>query len=408
MPYNNAPIARPDEVTGSSALPLARIKKIIGQDDDIAQCSNSAAFAISVATEEFIRYLTQRAHDVAKAERKPRRHLAYKDIATAVSRHDNLEFLSQMVPKTTTMRQLRAEKASKEKAEAKGASGANGVNGEAPISVLATPTAPDPPLSPLSPSQNLTMAPAPSSASSAVRSWTRHALPAAARSSRLNARPAASLIAPNASQRRHRASAVGSASQSTFNTAADGGVDTTKIPSFKAYRSKAAEVSNRTFQYFMVGTMGLLTAVGAKATVQDFLVNMSASADVLAQAKVEVDLSTIPEGKNVIIKWRGKPVFIRHRTADEIQEAESVDISILRDPQTDEERVKKPEWLVMLGVCTHLGCVPIGEAGDFGGWFCPCHGSHYDISGRVRRGPAPLNLEVPQYDFPEESTLVIG
>ncbi|RMZ84705.1 hypothetical protein DV737_g901, partial [Chaetothyriales sp. CBS 132003] len=444
MPYNNAPIARPDEVTGSSALPLARIKKIISQDDDIAQCSNSAAFAISVATEEFIRYLTQRAHDVAKAERKPRRHLAYKDIATAVSRHDNLEFLSQMVPKTTTMKQLRAEKASKERAAAKGASGANGMNGDAvtgtagtgaerseqarrvecgrelyecqPISVLATPTAPDPPLPPLPPSlpplprsPNLTMAPAPSSASSAVRSWTRHALPAAARSSRVGARPAASLlIGPNASQRRHRASAVGSASQSTFDTAADGGVDTTKIPSFKAYRSKSAEVSNRTFQYFMVGTMGLMTAVGAKATVQDFLVNMSASADVLAQAKVEVDLSTIPEGKNVIIKWRGKPVFIRHRTPDEIQEAESVDISSLRDPQSDQDRVKKPEWLVMLGVCTHLGCVPIGEAGDFGGWFCPCHGSHYDISGRVRKGPAPLNLEVPQYDFPEESSLVIG
>ncbi|RMZ75927.1 hypothetical protein DV738_g5215, partial [Chaetothyriales sp. CBS 135597] len=130
MPYNNTPIARPDEVTGSSALPLARIKKIIAQDDDIAQCSNSAAFAISVATEEFIRYLTQRAHDVAKAERKPRRHLAYKDVATAVSRHDNLEFLSQMVPKTTTMKQLKAEKASKNRAEAKRASSANGVNGD--------------------------------------------------------------------------------------------------------------------------------------------------------------------------------------------------------------------------------------------------------------------------------------
>ncbi|RMZ75926.1 hypothetical protein DV738_g5214, partial [Chaetothyriales sp. CBS 135597] len=252
------------------------------------------------------------------------------------------------------------------------------------------------------------MASAPSSASSAVRSWTRHALPAAARSSRVGARPAASLIAPNANQRRHRASAVGPTSQSTFNASASSPVDTTKIPSFKAYRSKAAEVSNRTFQYFVVGTMGLLTAVGAKATVQDFLVNMSASADVLAQAKVEIDLSSIPEGKNVIIKWRGKPVFIRHRTADEIQEAESVDISTLRDPQTDESRVKKPEWLVMLGVCTHLGCVPIGEAGDFGGWFCPCHGSHYDISGRIRKGPAPLNLEVPEYDFPEEDKLVIG
>lgn len=172
--------------------------------------------------------------------------------------------------------------------------------------------------------------------------------------------------------------------------------------------SKSSETTNRVFQYFMVGSMGLLTAAGAKATVQDFLVNMSASADVLAMAKVEVDLASIPEGKNVIIKWRGKPVFIRHRTEAEIKQAEDVKVESLRDPQPDSERVKKPEWLIMLGVCTHLGCVPIGEAGDFGGWFCPCHGSHYDISGRVRKGPAPLNLEVPEYDFPEDDKLVIG
>merc|ERR1712000_770478 len=141
-----------------------------------------------------------------------------------------------------------------------------------------------------------------------------------------------------------------------------------KIPDFSNYRSKSNTNSNLLFQYFMVGTMGALTAAGAKATVQDFLVNMSASADVLAMAKVEA----------------------------------------LRDPQKDEDRVKKPEWLIMVGVCTHLGCVPIGEAGDFGGWFCPCHGSHYDISGRIRRGPAPLNLEIPEYDFADENALVIG
>ncbi|KAG7107571.1 Cytochrome b-c1 complex subunit Rieske like protein [Verticillium longisporum] len=139
-----------------------------------------------------------------------------------------------------------------------------------------------------------------------------------------------------------------------------------------------------------------------------FLVNMSASADVLAMAKVEVDLSAIPEGKNVVIKWRGKPVFVRHRTQAEIDEANKINVASLRDPQNDSDRVKQPEWLVMLGVCTHLGCVPIGEAGDYGGWFCPCHGSHYDISGRIRKGPAPLNLEVPEYDFPEEGKLVIG
>ncbi len=119
----------------------------------------------------------------------------------------------------------------------------------------------------------------------------------------------------------------------------------------------------------MVGSLGVLSASMAKSSVSEFLVTMSASADVLALAKVEVELANIPEGKNVIIKWRGKPVFIRHRTQSEIEEARSEDWKSFRDPQSDEERVKKPEWLVMLGVCTHLGCVPIGEAGDYGGWY---------------------------------------
>ncbi|GAO17775.1 uncharacterized protein UV8b_04153 [Ustilaginoidea virens] len=194
--------------------------------------------------------------------------------------------------------------------------------------------------------------------------------------------------------------------QSPFKMGSDKG---SSIPDFGKYMSSSkGENKNKLFSYFMVGTMGALSAAGAKSTVQEFLVNMSASADVLAMAKVEVDLNAIPEGKNVIIKWRGKPVFIRHRTQDEIDAANKVNVSSLRDPQTDDERVKQPEWLVMLGVCTHLGCVPIGEAGDFGGWFCPCHGSHYDISGRIRKGPAPLNLEIPEYDFPEEGKLVIG
>ncbi|RDA95129.1 hypothetical protein CP533_2168 [Ophiocordyceps camponoti-saundersi (nom. inval.)] len=184
--------------------------------------------------------------------------------------------------------------------------------------------------------------------------------------------------------------------------------DRTKIPDFGKYVSSKGEGSNKLISYFMVGVMGAMTAAGAKSTVQEFLVNMSASADILAMAKVEVDLNAIPEGKNVIIKWRGKPVFIRHRTEAEIEQANKVNVTSLRDPQSDDERVKKPEWLVMLGVCTHLGCVPIGEAGDYGGWFCPCHGSHYDISGRIRKGPAPLNLEIPEYDFPEEGKLVVG
>ncbi|KAI0132642.1 putative ubiquinol-cytochrome C reductase iron-sulfur subunit [Xylariales sp. AK1849] len=181
-----------------------------------------------------------------------------------------------------------------------------------------------------------------------------------------------------------------------------------KIPDWSHYANTSSYNTNNLLGYFMVGTMGAITAAGAKSTVQEFLKNMSASADVLAMAKVEVDLNAIPEGKNVIIKWRGKPVFIRHRTDSEIEEANKTDIKVLRDPQTDEDRVQKPEWLVMLGVCTHLGCVPIGEAGDFGGWFCPCHGSHYDISGRIRKGPAPLNLEIPAYEFPEDDKLIIG
>lgn len=166
---------------------------------------------------------------------------------------------------------------------------------------------------------------------------------------------------------------------------------------------------SRSFAYFMVGSLGLLSSAGAKSTVETFVSSMSASADVLAMAKVEVNLAAIPEGKNVVVKWQGKPVFIRHRTAHEIQEANAVDMSALKDPQTDADRVKDPQWLIMLGICTHLGCVPIGEAGDFGGWFCPCHGSHYDISGRIRKGPAPLNLEIPEYEFEEgETKLIVG
>ncbi|CAO3589423.1 unnamed protein product [Absidia cylindrospora] len=183
---------------------------------------------------------------------------------------------------------------------------------------------------------------------------------------------------------------------------------TTNVPDFSKYKKgNSSADASRSFAYMMVGTTALVSAAGAQATVSDFLANMSASADVLALAKAEVELASIPEGKNVTIKWRGKPVFIRHRTQDEIAEANTVNVQELRDPQQDAERVKQPEWLVMLGVCTHLGCVPIGEAGDYGGWYCPCHGSHYDISGRIRKGPAPLNLEIPEYNF-QEDKLIIG
>lgn len=166
----------------------------------------------------------------------------------------------------------------------------------------------------------------------------------------------------------------------------------------------------RNFLYLATGGFA---AVGGGAALWPFIHSMNPSADVLALASTEVDISSIEVGQAITVKWRGKPVFIRRRTAEEIEAAVNVDVSTLPDPQPDEERVQTAEWLVLVGVCTHLGCVPIGQKatdvrGDFGGWFCPCHGSHYDTSGRVRKGPAPLNLEVPDYIFLDDNTLRIG
>lgn len=134
---------------------------------------------------------------------------------------------------------------------------------------------------------------------------------------------------------------------------------------------------------------------------------MAASADVLALASAEFDVGAISEGTTITVKWRGKPIFIRHRTDAEIAKEAAVNVSALRDQQTDAERAADPKWLIVLGICTHLGCVPISGAGEYNGWFCPCHGSHYDVSGRIRKGPAPLNLEIPPYTL-EGTTLVIG
>lgn len=167
-------------------------------------------------------------------------------------------------------------------------------------------------------------------------------------------------------------------------------------------------MGRRAFTYLIMAGGGVATVHATKNVVADYLSTMSATADVLALAKIEVDISTIPEGKNAIFKWQGKPLFVRHRSQDEIDTVRAVDITTLRDPQHDADRVTRPEWLVLIGVCTHLGCVPIANAGEFGGYFCPCHGSHYDASGRIRKGPAPLNLPVPKYEFTEESKLVVG
>ncbi|KAL2543431.1 Ubiquinol-cytochrome C reductase iron-sulfur subunit [Abeliophyllum distichum] len=173
-------------------------------------------------------------------------------------------------------------------------------------------------------------------------------------------------------------------------------------------RYPAGDPSKRAFAYFVLTGGRFVYASLLRLLVLKFVLSMSASKDVLALASIEVDLSSIEPGTTVTVKWRGKPVFIRRRTEEDIKLANSVDVGSLRDPQEDAVRVKNPEWLVVVGVCTHLGCIPLPNAGDFGGWFCPCHGSHYDISGRIRRGPAPFNLEVPTYSFLEENKLMIG
>lgn len=173
-------------------------------------------------------------------------------------------------------------------------------------------------------------------------------------------------------------------------------------------RFPPGDPSKRAFAYFVLSGGRFVYASLVRLLVLKFVLSMSASKDVLALASLEVDLSSIEPGTTVTVKWRGKPVFIRRRTEGDIKSANSVDVGSLRDPQEDAERVKNPEWLVVIGVCTHLGCIPLPNAGDFGGWFCPCHGSHYDISGRIRKGPAPYNLEVPTYTFLKEDKLLIG
>ncbi len=165
------------------------------------------------------------------------------------------------------------------------------------------------------------------------------------------------------------------------------------------------DATRRDFLYIASGGFA---AVGAAAVAWPLIDQMNPSADVLALSSTEVDLGAIPAGQSLTVMWRGKPVFVRHRTEKEIAEANDVNVATLPDPQTDADRVQKPEWLVMVGICTHLGCVPLGQAGDFHGWFCPCHGSHYDTSGRIRKGPAPKNLEIPEYVFLSDTKVRIG
>ncbi|MEO0752302.1 MAG: ubiquinol-cytochrome c reductase iron-sulfur subunit [Pseudomonadota bacterium] len=178
------------------------------------------------------------------------------------------------------------------------------------------------------------------------------------------------------------------------------------------------EGTRRDFLYYATAGAG---AVTAGAAIWPLIDQMNPSADVQALSSIRVDVADIAEGTQLVVKWLGKPVFIRRRSPEEIEAARAVDLSELPDADArnannegadaaDENRSldEAGEWLVQMGVCTHLGCVPLGDAGDFGGWFCPCHGSHYDTSGRIRRGPAPENLPVPTAEFVDETTIQLG
>lgn len=168
--------------------------------------------------------------------------------------------------------------------------------------------------------------------------------------------------------------------------------------------------ARRDFLLYVTSAAGV---VGTALALWPFIHSMNPAADVLALSSSEVDLTHVAPGQAITVTWRGKPVFIRHRTSEETEVARAIDIGELPDPQSDEERVQKPEWLILVGVCTHLGCVPLGQKqtdphGEYNGWFCPCHGSHYDTSGRIRKGPAPSNLAVPPYIFTSDTTIRIG
>ena len=169
--------------------------------------------------------------------------------------------------------------------------------------------------------------------------------------------------------------------------------------------SEDKKVKRRDFIFTASYALG---AVGVGAAAWPLIDQMNPDASERALASTEVDISGIERGQSITVLWRGKPVFIKRRTEEEIQKARQVDLKELPDPEKDEDRAKNPEWLVMLGMCTHLGCVPLGNKGEYEGWFCPCHGSHYDTSGRIRKGPAPWNMEIPKYEFVNANTIKIG
>uniref|UniRef100_A0A6P7FYW0 Cytochrome b-c1 complex subunit Rieske, mitochondrial n=1 Tax=Diabrotica virgifera virgifera TaxID=50390 RepID=A0A6P7FYW0_DIAVI len=193
-----------------------------------------------------------------------------------------------------------------------------------------------------------------------------------------------------------------------------------KVPDFSFYRRKSLKSPNsitkdsedqrKAFSGTVASVAALVGLYAIKAEINRDVMFMAPSADVLALARIEIKLSDIPEGKNITFKWRGKPLFVRRRNEEQIKSSKDVPLSILRDPEKDEDRCPNSKFLVVIGVCTHLGCVPIPDAGDFGpgGYYCPCHGAHYDASGRTRKGPAPINLVIPEHRFLNDDTLVVG
>ena len=176
-------------------------------------------------------------------------------------------------------------------------------------------------------------------------------------------------------------------------------------------QEQKAEIADPKKRDFMVLTASAMAGVGAVAAAVPLVSSMNPAKDVQALSSIEVNISGLEPGDEMKVKWRGKPVFIKRRNAEEMKRAKDVDLKDLRDPETDSQRVVKgkEEFLVVVGVCTHLGCIPLGKSsGDYNAWFCPCHGSHYDISGRIRKGPAPKNLIVPEYKFISDQVIKIG
>lgn len=186
-----------------------------------------------------------------------------------------------------------------------------------------------------------------------------------------------------------------------------------KIGTMNNMTSDHSNETEPTRRDFLILTAGAVGSVGALGALWPFINSMNPAADTLALSSIEIDLQPIQPGQSITAMWRGKPLFVRHRTPQEIQEARSVDIKILKDPEEDQKRVQKEQWLVLVGVCTHLGCVPGGQKntdqkGEYNGWFCSCHGSQYDTSGRIRKGPAPKNLVIPPYTFLSDTRIKIG